>query len=77
VTVRKGGLAWDVEVLGVAGRRGSAAEAAKLYVESEAGRTAREAESERRRAAAASDPRFDARPTKRDRRKLEDFLNEP
>jgi ribosome-associated heat shock protein Hsp15 len=77
VTVRKGGLAWDVEVLGVAERRGSACDAAKLYAESDASRVAREAESERRKVAAAHDPRFDGRPTKRDRRKLEDFLNEP
>ena len=77
VTVRKGGLAWSIEVLGVAERRGSATDAAKLYVETEASRLAREAESARRRAAAASDPRFDGRPTTRDRRKLEDFLNEP
>ena len=77
VVVRKGGLAWDVEVLGVAERRGSATDAAKLYVESDASRLAREEESARRRAAAAGDPRFEGRPTKRDRRKLEDFLNEP
>ena len=79
VTVRKGGLAWNVEVLGVAERRGSAADAAKLYVESDASRAAREEEAARRRAAAAAtgDARFDGRPTQRDRRKLEDFLNEP
>jgi len=77
VDVRKAGFAWDIEVLGVAERRGSAPEAAKLYAESEASRRAREEEVARRRAVAASDPRFDGRPTKRDRRKLEDFLNEP
>lgn len=77
VTVRKGGLVWNVEVLGVADRRGSAVDAARLYRETEASRVAREAEVARRRAAAASGPRFDGRPTKRDRRKLEDFLNEP
>ena len=77
VDVRKAGFAWDVEVLGVAERRGSAPEAANLYAESEPSRRTREEEVARRRAAAASDPRFDGRPTKRDRRKLEDFLNEP
>ena len=77
VDVHKAGFAWDLEVLGVAERRGSAPEAAKLYAESETSRRTREEEVARRRAAAASDPRFDGRPTKRDRRKLEDFLNEP
>jgi ribosome-associated heat shock protein Hsp15 len=77
VIVRKGGLAWNVEVIGVSERRGSATDAAELYVESDASRLAREEESARRRAAAAADPRFEGRPTKRDRRKLEDFLNEP
>jgi ribosome-associated heat shock protein Hsp15 len=77
VQVNKGGLVWDVGVLAVSDRRGSAADAAKLYLESESGRAAREAEIERRRAAAQSGPQFGGRPTKRQRRKLEDFLNEP
>jgi ribosome-associated heat shock protein Hsp15 len=77
VTVRKAGFGWDIEVTGVDERRGSATEAAKLYSESETSRQAREEEVAKRRAAAASDPRFDGRPTKRERRKLEDFLNEP
>jgi len=77
VTIRKSGLVWDVEVLGVAERRGSATDAARMYLEPDPSRAAREAEIARRRAVAATDPRFDGRPTKRDRRKLEDFLNEP
>lgn len=77
VEVRKAGLAWEVEVIGIAERRGSASEASKLYVELEDSRRLREETVASRSAAAASDPRFDGRPTKRDRRKLEDFLNEP
>ena len=77
VTVRKAGFQWDVEVTGVGVRRGPASEASQLYRESEASRAARETEAARRRAAAASHPVLDGRPTKRDRRKLEDFLNEP
>jgi ribosome-associated heat shock protein Hsp15 len=77
VSVRKAGFQWDVEVTGVNERRGSATDAAKFYAESEASRQAREEELAGRKAAAATDPRFDGRPTKRDRRKLEDFLNEP
>ena len=77
VTVRRAGFVWDVEVTGLDDRRGSATEAAKLYVESEASRQARDEALAARKDALASDPRFDGRPTKRDRRKLEDFLNEP
>jgi ribosome-associated heat shock protein Hsp15 len=77
VTVRKAGLQWEVEVTGTADRRGAASEAARLYRETESSRAARETEAARRRSAAASHPTLDGRPTKRDRRKLEDFLNEP
>ena len=57
-------------------RRGSASDAALLYRESPASVLAREEEQARRRAAAMTEPRFAGRPTKRERRKLEDFLNE-
>jgi ribosome-associated heat shock protein Hsp15 len=77
VQVNRGGLVWDVEVVAISERRGSAADAGKLYIESEASRVAREAEIARRRAAAQSAPQTAGRPTKRERRKLEDFLNEP
>ena len=77
VSVRKAGLTCEVEVTAISERRGSATEAAKLYRESEASRTAREAELARRKDAAAAYPMAEGRPTKRDRRKLEDFLNEP
>jgi ribosome-associated heat shock protein Hsp15 len=74
VAIRKRGLAWDVDVLGSSERRGPAAEAALLYRETAESAQARErviAERKSAHAAAA------ARPTKRDRRRLEDFLNEP
>ncbi len=76
VSVRKDGAAWDVEVTALAERRGSATLAAALYRESADSAAARSAERERRRAAAATEPRFTGRPTKRNRRKLADFLGE-
>jgi ribosome-associated heat shock protein Hsp15 len=76
VTVRRDALVWQAVVTGVAARRGSATDAAKLYREPDATRAAREAEIARRRSEAAA-PRFPGRPTKRERRRLEDFLDEP
>ena len=77
VTIRKSGVEWNVTVVSLAERRGSATDAAKLYSEDDASRQAREDELARRRAAHAAAPQLSGRPTKRERRKLEDFLNEP
>jgi len=76
VVVRKGGLAWDVGVVALSDRRGGAADAALLYVEMEASVLARTEEIARRKAAAATEPVWPGRPTKRDRRKLRQFLDE-
>jgi len=76
VTVRKHGIVVDVAVLALSDRRGSASDAALLYRESTASVLAREEEQARRRTATLTEPRFAGRPTKRERRKLEDFLNE-
>lgn len=77
VSVRKAGYVWVVTVLALSDRRGGAAEAALLYRESEASLAAREELIRQKRAADAASPRYTGRPTKRQRRKLEDFLNEP
>jgi len=77
ITVRKHGLVWEIEVSGVTDRRGPASEAIKLYRETVESAAARERELQMRHAAAQADPKFPGRPTKRQRRKLEDFLSEP
>ena len=77
VSVRRDTLAWHVRVLAVAQRRGSASDAALLYRENDESVTAREEALAQRRAERAATPRYPGRPTKKERRKLEDFLNEP
>lgn len=77
IGVRKSGLLIEVSVLAVADKRGNATLAATLYTETAASAEARARFMTERAAANAQAPRFAGRPTKRDRRKLEDFLNEP
>ena len=77
VSIRKSGIVCEVVVTALSDRRGGAAQAALLYRETDESARAREAAMLERRAAAESQPRFPGRPTKRERRRLEDFLNEP
>jgi ribosome-associated heat shock protein Hsp15 len=61
-----------VDVLGIAERRGPAAEAQKLYAETEDSRVTRERAAELRRLAGPQPvPEVRGRPTKRDRRRYE------
>ena len=77
VSIRRRGIVVEVVVVALSDRRASATSAAGLYRETEESIAAREAEAIARRQANALQPRFAGRPTKRERRKLEDFLNEP
>jgi ribosome-associated heat shock protein Hsp15 len=77
VSVRKSGIVAEVDVVALSDRRGGAAQAALLYAETPESAAAREQFIAQRRAEAQSSPRFAGRPTKRERRKLADFLNEP
>ena len=78
VSVRKQALTWSVDVVGVAQRRGSATDAAALYRETADSAALREKTTAEQKAARAQAKALPAgRPTKRDRRRLEDFLNEP
>jgi ribosome-associated heat shock protein Hsp15 len=77
VSIRRGGLTWVAAVVALSDRRGGAPEAALLYRETPESAQAREAVVLEQRAARASAPQAPGWPTKRQRRKLEDFLNEP
>ena len=77
VSIRKSGIVCEVLVTALADRRGNATAAALLYRETAASATAREEAMLLRHATDLAQPRFTGRPTKRERRKLEDFLNEP
>jgi ribosome-associated heat shock protein Hsp15 len=76
ISVNKGGLTWDVTVTAISERRGSAADAAALYQEAADSLGRRVDELARRKATAATTPTFPGRPTKRQRRKLQEFLDE-
>lgn len=72
LTIHKGSLAWELEVRGISRQRRGAPEAALLYEEDEASRANRQAlVRERREQGLAKLPK--GRPTKRDRRRIEQF----
>ena len=77
VSVRRQDLAWRIEVLEALDRRGSATVAASMYRELPESVREREGKLAARKAANLNAPPTPGRPTKRDRRRLEDFLNEP
>ena len=76
VALRRAGMLWTIVVVALSDRRGAADSAAALYTETPDSVAAREFEIARRKAAALCAPDTDGRPTKRDRRKLQEFLDE-
>jgi ribosome-associated heat shock protein Hsp15 len=76
LVVRNGAFTWEVEVLGLSERRGPAAEAAKLYRESEASRKTREDTAALLKAERQSSPvQAKGRPTKKQRRQIIRFIH--
>jgi len=71
--IRVADSVWCVQVTALSDRRGTAAQARELYAESEASRAERERRADLRRWGADPAAGRRGRPTKRDRRKLEDF----
>lgn len=72
--IRAGKFRFEVEVLGLSNKRGGAPEAQKLYRETDDSRAQREALAAQLRV--QPQPAFKGRPTKRERRKIENFKAE-
>lgn len=77
LTVRIGELEWQVQVKALSDKRGPAEEARKLYQETDASRAERERRMDLRRWGAEPSAQMKGRPTKRDRRRLEDLTSPP
>ncbi len=73
LSIHKGSLVWDIEVKALSRQRRPAAEAALLYSEDEASRLRRQELVQERRASAPLAGPHQGRPSKRDRRQIEDF----
>lgn len=77
VFLRKESLQWHVVVKAFSDKRGPADAARKLYEETAASRAERERRGDLRRWGAEPSAELKGRPTKRDRRRLEDLTNLP
>jgi ribosome-associated heat shock protein Hsp15 len=76
VDVRVEQWRWEIEVKALSDRRGPAEEARKLYEETAASRAERERRTDLRRWGAEPAAELKGRPTKRDRRRIEQFEGE-
>jgi ribosome-associated heat shock protein Hsp15 len=77
VVVRVGEWRWEVKVKALSDKRGPAEEARKLYDETEASRAERERRGDLRRWGTEPAATLKGRPTKRDRRRLDDLISPP
>jgi ribosome-associated heat shock protein Hsp15 len=75
LAIRIGDFEWQITVKQLSDERGPAEQARKLYQESEASRTERERRKDLRRWGAEPASALKGRPTKRDRRQIEDFTS--
>jgi len=73
--IRIGDYEWHVVVSALSDKRGPAEQARKLYQETEASRAERERRGDLRRWGAEPANALKGRPTKRDRRQIEDFTS--
>jgi ribosome-associated heat shock protein Hsp15 len=77
MAIRIGDFEWQIVVRALSDKRGPAEQARKLYQETEASRAERERRRDLRRWGAEPAAALKGRPTKRDRRKFEEFTTPP
>ena len=75
LAIRVGDFEWQIVVKALSDKRGPAEEARKLYEETEASRAERERRQDLRRWGAEPANTLRGRPTKRDRRQIDDFTS--
>jgi ribosome-associated heat shock protein Hsp15 len=75
LAIRVGDYEWQITVLQLSDKRGPAEQARKLYQETEASRAERERRLDLRRWGAEPAAALKGRPTKRDRRLIDDFTS--
>lgn len=75
ISIKKNDVLWEVEVLGLAEKRGSATIAQQLYQETEESIKNREAQSLLKKMEYHSTPKPDGRPTKKQRRDIKSLKN--
>ena len=76
VSVRIGDYEWQLKIVGLSERRGPAVEARKLYEETAASRAERERRIDMRKFGQEPAAAIKGRPTKRDRRRLDELTSD-